>query len=433
MRAITVFRMLGLLASTASVQTRAESTFYLQDGDRVVFYGDSITAQRLYTTSIETYVATRFPQLDVRFFTAGWDGDRVTGGFGGGIDVRLRRDVFAHRPTVMTIMLGMNDASYCTFDSAIFDMYRKGYEHIIDSVKQKVPGIRMTLIEPSPFDDVTRPSDVRHGYNNVLVRYGRAVRKMAKRGRLDVADLNTPVVSALKNATAFNAELSEKIIPDRIHPAAGGQLLMAEALLKSWNAPGTVTAVEIDAANRRVMKAEGTKLMRLKDGNGTWRWTQLDAALPMPVDMNDPVTALAVRSSDFVQALNRQPLKVTGLAAGRYLLTIDLKEVGTFTGEELAEGINLAMLPTPMANQAREVHKRTLQRSDAQFTRWRNVDVALANSKNRKVQKALPDLLARIIHEASGSVTGEGSRATVTDRQGGGVMGAARSAVPQAR
>jgi hypothetical protein len=38
------------------------SGFYLHDGDRVVFYGDSITDQRLYTTFIETYVVTRFPQ-----------------------------------------------------------------------------------------------------------------------------------------------------------------------------------------------------------------------------------------------------------------------------------------------------------------------------------------------------------------------------------
>ena len=35
--------------------------FYLKHGDRVVFYGDSITDQRLYTTIAETYVVTRYP------------------------------------------------------------------------------------------------------------------------------------------------------------------------------------------------------------------------------------------------------------------------------------------------------------------------------------------------------------------------------------
>jgi len=63
--------------------------FYLHDGDRVVFYGDSITDQRLYTTFVETYVITRFPQMKVSFVHSGVGGDRVTGGGAGAIDVRL--------------------------------------------------------------------------------------------------------------------------------------------------------------------------------------------------------------------------------------------------------------------------------------------------------------------------------------------------------
>ena len=54
--------------------------FYLHDGDRVVFYGDSITDQRLYTTFVETYVVTRFPRMKVAFVHSGVGGDRVSGG-----------------------------------------------------------------------------------------------------------------------------------------------------------------------------------------------------------------------------------------------------------------------------------------------------------------------------------------------------------------
>ena len=35
--------------------------FLIRDGDRVVFLGDSITEQRLYTTYIEAYTLTRHP------------------------------------------------------------------------------------------------------------------------------------------------------------------------------------------------------------------------------------------------------------------------------------------------------------------------------------------------------------------------------------
>src|SRR5207253_6116928 len=164
-------------------------------------------------------------------------------------------------------------------------------------------------------------------------------------------------------------ELATTIIPDRIHPGAAGQLLMAEALLKSWNAPALVTAVEIDGTDGRVVKAEATKVRGVKDGRGSWRWTQEDAALPMPLDMQDPVVARVVTASDFVPALNQQPLRVTGLPAERYRLLSDLIDVGVFTKQELAEGINLAMLPTPMVRQARQVHEQTVHRSSAHFTR----------------------------------------------------------------
>src|SRR5947209_18634328 len=128
-RRLTLLLVL-LLATVASV-ARAQSGFALREGDRVVFYGDSITDQRLYTTFVEDYVVTRFPHEKIRFIHSGWGGDRVTGGGGGPIDLRLDRDVIAYKPTVMTIMLGMNDASYRAYDQGIFDTYASGYEHIV--------------------------------------------------------------------------------------------------------------------------------------------------------------------------------------------------------------------------------------------------------------------------------------------------------------
>ena len=111
--------------------------------------------------------------------------------------------------------------------------------------------------------------------------------------------------------------MAKNIIEDRVHPGPGGHLIMAEALLKAWNAPATVAAVEIDAAAGRVVRADNAKITGLKAGS-TLSWTETDGALPMPVDMEDKATALSVRSSDFIAALDQEPLKVTGLAAARY-------------------------------------------------------------------------------------------------------------------
>src|ERR1043165_3698247 len=106
-----------LLPLTGLLLHAANSDFALRDGDRVVFYGDSITDQRLYTTFTETYVVTRFPHMNISFVHSGWGGDRVSGGGGGPVDVRLYRDVLPYNPTVVTIMLGMNDGAYRAYDS----------------------------------------------------------------------------------------------------------------------------------------------------------------------------------------------------------------------------------------------------------------------------------------------------------------------------
>src|SRR5215813_3654521 len=148
---LCVFALLGPPATLF-----AADAFALKDGDRVVFYGDSITDQRRYTSFVETYVVTRFPKLDVRFVHSGWGVDRVSGGGGGPIDVRLWRDVLPYNPTVVTIMLGMNDGGYRAFDQALFDTYVAGYKHIAETLQRQIPGVRITVIQPSPYDDVTR-------------------------------------------------------------------------------------------------------------------------------------------------------------------------------------------------------------------------------------------------------------------------------------
>ena len=380
-----------LLALCGLPSAFGQDGFYLRNGDRVVFYGDSITDQRLYTTFTETFVVTRFPNLQVGFVHSGWSGDRVTGGGGGPVDLRLDRDVFAYKPTVMTIMLGMNDGSYRAFDPEIFRTFADGYRHLVQSVKAKLQGVRITAIVPSPYDDVTRAPQFDGGYNAVLVGYGKFVQELAGKEKLAVADLNASVVAALEKAKATNPEQAQRIVPDRVHPAPGGHLLMAEALLKAWNAPAIVTSVEIDARSHHVARSENTRVTDLKAENGL-SWTQEDAALPMPFDAKDPVLMLAVKSSDFVQALDQEPLKVTGLSAARYSLKIDGNPLGNFTKEGLAEGINLAELPTPMAKQAAEVHLLTLQHNHVHFARWRFIQTPFATDDFAHKQSAMDNL-----------------------------------------
>lgn len=380
----------------------AHADFALKPNDRVVFYGDSITDQRLYTTFVETYVVTRFPKLPVSFVHSGWGGDRVSGGGGGPIDLRLQRDVLAYKPTVMTIMLGMNDGAYRSFNQGIFDTYANGYTHILDTVQKEAPGVRFTLIEPSPYDDVTRAPGFTDGYNAVLQRYGDFVKNTATAKNMNVADLNTPVVTMLQKANGTDAKTAQQLIPDRIHPGPAGHLIMAEALLKAWGAPSVVSDVSIDATADKVVRSENTKVGNLQIGD-TLSWTQSDAALPFPLDISNPQMGLALKSSDFVESLDREPLQVTGLKAARYTLTIDGDEIGDFGRDELAQGINLAMLATPMTEQAQKVHRLTLKHNDQHFWRWRTIQVPLQDH-NAEVQNAAPPLIKALDDEEAETV-----------------------------
>ena len=321
----------------------------------------------------------------------------MTGGGGGTIDVRLDRDVIAYKPTVVTIMLGMNDASYQPFRDPVFKTYTDGYQHIVEKLKADVPGVRLTLIKPSPYDDVTRKPKFDDGYNAVLIRYGDFVRELAQKSGAEFADLNTLVTDATKKAFESDPEGAVKLNPDRVHPGPGGQLLMAYALLKAWNAPSTVSYVAIDARNGKepasTTSTESATVTELAADAGAIRWTQLDEALPFPIDLKDAPTELAVRSSDIVAGLDRQIVKVVGLDADSYNLTIDGEAVGSFSKAQLAEGANLALLSTPMAKQAANVHQLTVKRAKAHNQRWRDVQVPYqAYAKSPGFAKALEGL-----------------------------------------
>jgi lysophospholipase L1-like esterase len=351
--------------------------FAIKDGDTVVFYGDSITDQRLYTSFTESYIVTRFPQLHVKFVHSGWGGDRVTGGGGGPVELRIQRDVLAYKPTVVTIMLGMNDGRYRASDPETVGAFTAGSADIVKRLKKSLPGVRITEIEPSPYDDVTRAPLFEGGYNAVLVQYGGYLKELAKSENLTVADLNTDVVAALQKANVTDPVNAQKIIPDRVHPGAAGHLLMAEALLKAWGAPAVVSEVEIDAAAGTATQSAGAEVTAVQTKAKGVTWTQTDAALPMPVDWNDPLIKLATGSSDFVDALDREPLRVKGLAPGTYALSIDGLAVGSFSAEQLSGGINLATLQTPMLTQALDVAKLTVNHNNVHFARWRTLQVPL--------------------------------------------------------
>src|SRR5437899_156393 len=98
---------LALAALALIAPGGARADYSLQDGDTVVFLGDSITAARTYGKIVENYTLLRFPGRKVRFINAGRGGETAAGGLG-----RLDRDVFAKGATVLVVAYGVNDIGW---------------------------------------------------------------------------------------------------------------------------------------------------------------------------------------------------------------------------------------------------------------------------------------------------------------------------------
>jgi len=374
-----LLRSLALLALTARLTaplsaqaiSSQQKPFYLHDGDTVVFYGDSITEQRYYTHWVELYTTTRFPHMQVQFYNVGVGGDRVTGGSAGPIDMRLSRDVFPEKPTVVTIMLGMNDGSYRLLDKDIETKYTQGYEHILDSIQQKLPAARLTLFGPSPYDELTRPTAIAGGYNATMTRFAEIDSELAAKHGAAFIDLNAPFVAALKRGIAINPLATQLLLPDRVHPEQTAHWFMAEAILKGWNAPAIVSSTTIDAEKKTVLDAQNTQITGLSGDDASLTWTELDGALPLPMDRNNIGDRFLWQITDIEQDLDQQPLRITGLKPATYQLNIDSAIIGTFTDAELAKGINLANYGTPMRGQAYGVRWLIRDREEAHYIRLR--------------------------------------------------------------
>jgi len=426
------------LAILSSATVRAADSFFLKSGDRVCFYGDSIIEQRFYTVDVETFVLTRFPGLKVKFVNSGVGGDTVSGGWAGPIDLRLKRDVFPFRPTVVTIMLGMNDGRYTTFNDKNFADYTNCYEHIIQSLQQHLPGVKIVLIQPTPYDDVTYAPSVPGGYNTVLLRYAAFVRHLAAEHGLTCVDFMTPLLDVMQKARLQGTNISSEVIPGRIHPSPAGELIMAQSLLQAWNAPSTVTSVSIDGAKTAVLESENTTVSDLKTQDGVISWTQSDACLPFPIlglhedwpqyppfarhggtlnffwpaprpkwDYTNMATETIIKLSGSCQALDQQPLCITGLKAGDYQLKINGQTVGQFNGQQLGDGIDLTGFQTPMLEQGYDVLALAWKQTQWRYFAWRDVQVLLTDDHDRKVQKASRSLIAALETQRQQIITQE--------------------------
>lgn len=380
----------ALLGSTFLLTASVAHTqgFYLHDGDRITFYGDSITAQRLYTQDIESFVDTRYPKLNIAFHNAGVPGDRVTGGYAGDATTRVTRDVTPFNPSVITVMLGMNEGGYTSFNPEVIPEFQTGYKKLLKLLREAAPDARITLLENTPYDEVTHGTQFT-GYMETTERIANSITAIGASENATVINVEAPTEKLIESAAEAQPVMAQLLIPDRIHPAEAAHWVIAAAVMKAWHVTPIVSAVKLNAAQFKVDSSERTLVSELSVTSTALSWDQQDQALPLPLNLNDPLMRMVLSLTDLA-SLDQENLSVADLPAGKYTIKIDHeKALGPFTAEELAHGINLATMNTPMLHQARELSGNLDNRS-----RLEQAEFSLRVETSASGKRAASDALA---------------------------------------
>jgi lysophospholipase L1-like esterase len=387
----SVFRKLlfTLIAPALLSISAVAGEFFIKDGDRVVFLGDSITEQRLYTTYIEAYALTRHPEWKLWFRNVGWGGDTAwlrqrahpdeRQLFGAdeatqqkmvedSVSRGLNRDVLPLKPTAVTIKFGMNDHAYQKFREDIFGAYVRSQSELAKVLEAH--GARVAFLTPQPIEE-RRPDPDKDVRNQSLRQFSDGLKEVAaKQGAIFVDQFDPYMAIMLRERAADPAVMIGG--GDAVHPGPAGHTMMAWAILKGLGATALVSRAEFDGATGKLLAAEACRVTNLKVDQGTLAFDRADDALPMPVD---PKAEPALKLAPILQDLDQYELHVTGLPAGTYELSIEGEPVGKAGSEELAKGWNLATSAGPITKQAQEVLALVFHKNNLFFQRWRSVQL----------------------------------------------------------
>lgn len=202
----------------------------------IVMFGDSTTAER--PGAIEKVYADRVREAlqgsgsTLSVYNAGVGSNTTKNARD-----RFARDVLAHKPRVVVIQFGLNDAAVdvwkqppATESRVSLTEYEQNLRWMITTLRgQQVKPVLMTtnptcwtsklrdLYGKPPY----RPDEVDGFDTPVLARYNEAVRRLAK-------ELAVPLVDVHE---AFTAKNADKLLLDGMHPNDAGHQLIAELLV----------------------------------------------------------------------------------------------------------------------------------------------------------------------------------------------------------
>jgi endoglucanase len=356
MNRIAVFLLLTILFLTAS----AKEKVFFASGDRICFFGNSITQAAEFHHNVMLYHITRFPGQPLSFFNCGIGGSTANSAL-----ERLESDVLVNKPTHVIIMFGMNDVNRSLYKSKsttnsdtlriredAIKKHKLNYEKIVNIFLSK--NIKVILQKPTIYDQTAKTKVLNnYGVNDALKICADYIGDLGKKYQLPVVDYWT-IMNQINEQVQKNDSLATIVGADRVHPGSVGHLIMSYQFLKSENAPTYVSKICISknkkTSSKRSLNCEIQSVNTTRD---SITFTVKENALPFPTSDSQ---LKGLELVPFMKELNWELLQMDNLKNGRYQLFIDAKQIGEFTNQQLKEGVNLAEFKnTPQYLQAQSV------------------------------------------------------------------------------
>jgi lysophospholipase L1-like esterase len=386
-------------AETAPPFAKLVGDMQLKDGDTVVFLGDSITHQCLYTQYVEDYFLTRYPSTKIRFHNAGVGGDRATDAL-----ARFDRDVAEYKPRYVTVLIGMNDGGYGQWTPEMFGTYERDMTALIERIQ--AIGATPILMTPTMYDTRAallrakppRPVDspVNKYYNASLAYLGAWVREQAINRGFGFVDMYSPLNNLTIEQRRDNAEFT--FIPDAVHPEADGQFIMASSIIEQMHHGPAVSSAMLTRVGDKWNAGRNATASDIQgDANGV-TFTLAAKALPWVVPGE---ASFGYKVTHAGHRLSNESIRIVGLAPGQYDLKIDGQTIGTYAAAQLAFRVELEEnAKTPEYQQALAVAVLNKERNDKAMRPLRNLWGALKGkryaNKPEELEKFMPQFDAEL-------------------------------------
>jgi len=207
------------------------SDFLLQDGQTVVFAGDSITdaGRRAdnkpygegYVRRTIELIGARYPARNIKYFNAGVGGNIVYD-----LKERWADDVLRRNPDWVTIKIGINDCHWMIRkpdECATYEQFEENYRNIIQ--RSKAAGAKVVLIDPFYVSTDTDSGSTRSQVLDKLTGFLNAVDRLAK--EFDTLHVRTHELFAEQ----LKYRVPDDFCNEPVHVHTSGHLVIAHGLL----------------------------------------------------------------------------------------------------------------------------------------------------------------------------------------------------------